>query len=75
MLFRRLLWGYVEKQVYKNNPQAIHELKDEIISVIRKMEPQLCQDLIENLNKSPVVCRATRGGFFINIIFRTKCHN
>jgi len=28
------LWDYVKSQVYKNNPQSIPELKDEIIRVI-----------------------------------------
>jgi len=33
------LWGYVKSQVYKNNPQSIPELKDEIIRVIGEIEP------------------------------------
>lgn len=35
------LWGYVISQVYKNNPQSIYELKDEIFDLISEIEPQI----------------------------------
>jgi len=64
------LWGYVKSQVYKNNPQSIPELKDEIIRVIGEIEPQLCQNVIENFNKRVDVCGAARGGHLADIVFR-----
>lgn len=44
-------WGYVNNQDYKNNPQSIPVLKDEIIRVINELELKLCQNYIENFNK------------------------
>ena len=68
------LWGYVKSQVYKNNPQSIPELKDEIIREIEpqigEIEPQLCQNVIENFNKRVDVCGAARGGHLADIVFR-----
>jgi hypothetical protein len=64
------LWGYVKSQVYKNNPQSIPELKDKIIRVIGEIEPQLCQNVIENFNKRVDICGAARGGHLEDIIFR-----
>lgn len=40
------MWG----QVYKDNQQAIPELKIEIFRVICEIEPQLYQNVIENVN-------------------------
>ena len=39
----------VKSQVYKNNPQSIPELKDEIIRVVGEIDPQLCQNVIEHI--------------------------
>lgn len=63
------LWGYVKSQVYKNNPQSIPKLKDEIIRVIGDIEPQLCQRVIENFNKRVDICRSSRGGHLADIVF------
>lgn len=63
------LWGYVKSQVYKNNPHSINKLKDEIIRVIREIEPQLCQRVIENFNKRLDICGNARGGHLADIVF------
>lgn len=45
--------GLCEK-VYKNDPQSIPELKNQIVRVMSEIEPQLCQIVIENLIKHPL---------------------
>lgn len=53
------LWGSVKSQIYKNDPQLITALKDEIIRVISEIEPQLFENV--------TVCRAVRGGHLADI--------
>ena len=51
----------MKNQVFKNNPQSISELKDEIFGVIK--------NVIENFNKRVDLCRAARGGHLADNIF------
>lgn len=57
---------YENSQIYKNNPQWISKLKDEVIRVISGIEFQLCQNVIEN--KTVDVSRFARGGQLIDDI-------
>lgn len=43
-------WSYVKSQVFKENPQSIPKIKDEIIGVTGKTEPRLCQNTSEHFN-------------------------
>ena len=43
------LWGYVRDKVYFDAPQSIQELKKKIHAVIDEIEPQMCENLMENL--------------------------
>ena len=45
------LWGYVKDKVYANAPQSIDELKEKIRTVIDEIEPQMCENLMENFIK------------------------
>ena len=63
------LWGHVKGEVYKNNPQSIYELKQEIVRVIGEVEPQLCENVIENFDKRVATCKKSRGGHLADIIF------
>ena len=51
--FDFFLWGYVKDKVYADAPQSIKELKVEIRVVIDEIEPQMCENVIENWIKSP----------------------
>lgn len=63
------LWGYVKSKVYTNNPQTIVALKAEIRRVIREIQPQLCSEVIENLDKRVTSCKMNRGGHLADILF------
>ena len=45
------LWGYVEDKVYADAFQWIQELKEKIRAVIDEIEPQMCENLMENFMK------------------------
>lgn len=49
------LWGYMKHSVYKNNPQSIPELENDIIRIIGEIESQLWSNAFENFNKQ--VCK------------------
>lgn len=63
------LWGLLKGKVYANKPQTIPELKQEIQLAIEAIEPQLCQNVIENFTKRVRVCQQARGGHLSDIIF------
>lgn len=63
------LWGYVKSKVYANNPQTIHDLKENIRRTIHEIEPQLCSDVIENFDKRIFSCQRSRGGHLADMIF------
>ena len=42
------LWGYVKDKVYADAAQFIQELKEKICDVIDEIEPQMCENLMEN---------------------------
>ena len=44
------LWGYVEDKVYADVPQSIQELKEKIRAVIDEIEPQMCENEMENFD-------------------------
>ena len=45
------LWGYVKDKVYADTPQSIEELKEKIRAVIDEIEPQICENVMENFMK------------------------
>lgn len=47
-MYMDYIFFQVKFNVYKNNPQLIPELKDEIISIIGEIEPQLWPNAFEN---------------------------
>jgi hypothetical protein len=63
------LWRFVKSRVYANKPQTIPELKAEIGRVIGEIEPQLCENIIENFVKRGKVCQQSRGGHLSDIAF------
>ena len=65
------LWGYLKSQVYRNNPQSIHDLKDGIIRMIGEIKPELCQHVIGDFNKRIDICGHAKGGHLADIVFCT----
>lgn len=63
------LWGYVKGKVYADDPQTIDQLKDNIRRVIGDIEPQLCDNVMENFTKRMVACQKSRGGHLPDIVF------
>ena len=45
------LWGYVEDKVCDVAPQSIEELKGKIRAIVDEIEPQMCENVIENFIK------------------------
>ena len=45
------LHGCVKDKVYDNAPQSIQELEEKICAVIYEIEPQMCENLMENFIK------------------------
>jgi hypothetical protein len=58
----------VKSRVCANKPQTIPELKVEIGHVFGEIEPQLCENVIENFVKRGV-CQQSRGGHLLDIVF------
>lgn len=63
------LWGYVKDKVYSNAPATIEALKENIRAEIREIEPQLCENVMENFLKRMTTCKKSRGGHLADIVF------
>lgn len=63
------LWGYVKSKAYRNNPQTIQDLKDEIRRIIREITPEMCSDVIKNFAKRVESCQRSRGSHLLDIVF------
>ena len=44
-------WGYVKDKFYADAPQSIQELKEKVRTVIDEIEPQMCENVMENFIK------------------------
>lgn len=65
------LWGYLKGKVYGNKPTTIQVLKDNIIQEIGAITPEMCQNVMQNMDKRARICAAARGGHLADIIFHT----
>lgn len=63
------LWGFLKEKVYVNNPETIQQLRDNIITAIVEISPQLCEKVIDNFAKRMTCCQRSRGGHLPDIIF------
>ena len=63
------LWGYVNDKVYNNAPQSIQEIKEMICAVINEIEPQMCENVMDNFIKRVWSCKRSRGGHINGIVF------
>ena len=61
------LWGHVEDKVYAYASQSIQELKEKIRAVIDEIEPQMCENVMENFTKKAWSSKRSRGGHMNDI--------
>ena len=55
--------------VYADKPRTVTHLKDNIIRVIREIDPQLCEKVIENWVTHIHVTKRNRVGHLNDIVF------
>ena len=63
------LWGYVKDKAYADAPQSIQELKEKIRAVINEIEPQMCENVMENFIKRAWSFKRSRRGHINDIVF------
>ena len=66
---RRFFWGYVKDKVYADAAQSIQELEEKIRDVIDEIEPQMCENVMENYIKKAWSFKRSRGGHMNDIVF------
>ena len=59
----------MKDKVYAGAPQSIQELKEKIHAVIDEIEPQMCENVMENSLKKAGSCKRSRGGHMNGIVF------
>ena len=56
-------------KVYVDAPQPIQELKEKINAVINEIEPQMCENVMENFIIRAWSCKRSRGSHMNDIVF------
>ena len=59
----------MQDKVYADVPQSIEELKEMIRAVIHEIDPQMCENVMENFMKRAWSCKRSRGGHMNDIVF------
>ena len=59
----------MKDKVYADAPQSIQELKEKIRAVVDEIEPQMCENVMENFMKRRWPCKRNRGGHINDIVF------
>ena len=54
---------------YTDAPQWIQELKEKVRAVINEIEPQMCENVMENLIKRVWSCKRSRRDHINDIVF------
>ena len=62
------LWGHVKDKVYANALQSMQELIEKIRAVIDEIEPQMCENVMENFMKRAWLCKRSRRGHINDIV-------
>lgn len=63
------LWGYLKDRVYASRPTTVEHLKDNIRSEIRCINSEMCENVMENFLKRMTICKKSRGGHLLDIVF------
>ena len=64
------LWGFLKSKVIVNRSLTTQSLK-EIRRCVVEIQPQLCQAVIQNFNRRVEMCRQSRGGHLLDVLFHT----
>ena len=59
----------MKDKVYAGASQSIQELKEKIRAVIVEIEPQMCENVMENFIKRAWSCKSSRGDHMNDIVF------
>ena len=59
----------MKDKVYADAPQSIQELNEKIRTVIDEIEPQICENVMENFIKRAWSCKRSRGGHISMLLF------
>ena len=59
---------YVKDKIYADAPQSIKKLNEEIGAVIDEIEPQMCENVMENFIEKAWSCKRSRGGHMNYIV-------
>ena len=59
----------MEDKVCDVAPQSIEELKGKIRAIVDEIEPQMCENVIENFIKKAWSYKRSRGGHINDIVF------
>jgi hypothetical protein len=65
------LWGFLKSKVYSTHPTTIEELKNNIISEINEIRPDLLKKIIENWVSRIRMLKDSNGQHLKDIIFHT----
>ena len=63
------IWGNVKDKVYTDAPQSIQELKEKIRPVMDEIEPQMCENVMENFIKRAWPWKRSREGHINDIVY------
>ena len=59
----------MKDKIYADAPHSIQELKEKNRALIDEIEPQMCENVMENFIKRTWSCKRSRGGHINDIVF------
>ena len=59
----------MKDKVYADAPKSIQDLKEKIRAVIREIEPQVYENVMENFIKRAWSCKRSLGGHINDIVY------
>ncbi|KAF7271786.1 hypothetical protein GWI33_015370 [Rhynchophorus ferrugineus] len=65
------LWNFLKSKVYRNKPQTIQHLKDNIRHKIEEIQPQMLQDVMKRYLKKAKSCIANGCHHLADILFQS----
>ncbi|QQP41642.1 Transposable element Tc3 transposase [Caligus rogercresseyi] len=65
------LWGYVKSLVYVDKPNTIEALQDNITRVIRRIQPEMLEQVTQNWTFRMDHLKRSRGQHLNEVIFKT----
>ena len=62
VLLNFFLWGFLKDRVYRNNPQTIGDLKENIHTEMQAIPVTTCHQVMKNFIRRLELCRERNGG-------------